>query len=253
MTHPNRPLEWYIDKLQRGEPFTSLLYGDGEFTAMSGEVTGRAYTNYREVVTQQLVEELRASLTEPGDDIIRGTDLFLAYPETYHGNDQESVKAVNRRMRALMTDEQIAKLVDGTVWDVAVREGKLGPLLKVIREQFKRTVLAANANLLRKTHHWFRVVMDVPERNACSELDDLEYAFANRLAWEPQVIVLCMGLGAIPLAMRLRKRFPEAAILDLGSTFDVFARIGAERGWRRELYEDEAKWRACVEANLEGL
>lgn len=249
MTHPHLPLEWYVAKLERGEPFISLLYGDGEFTAMGGDVNGQQYTNYRELVTPQLVKELRASLTEPGDDIIRGTDLFLAHPETYHGTDIEAVKAVNRRMKALMTDEQIAQLVDGTIWDVAVREGKLGPLLKTIKERWVAVIAC------REVCHWLCKALgkgrwvEVPKVNACSQLDAIEGCDFRIV----DCFVLCMGLGAIPLAMRLRKRFPAAAIMDLGSTFDVFARIGAERGWRRELYADETKWRACVEANLKGL
>jgi hypothetical protein len=60
-----------------------------------------------------------------------------------------------------------------------------------------------------------------------------------------------MGLGAIPLALRIRKRCPNATVLDLGSTFDVFVGLGAERGWRRELYEDRAKWDDCIRKNLE--
>lgn len=249
------PLQWYVGKLQRGEPFTSLLYGDGEFTVMSGEVTGQRYTNYRELVTPQLVQELKDSLLDPDPSIVRGTDLFLAYPETYGGRDVESVKAVNRRMRQVMTDEQIAKLVDGTVWDMAAREGQLGPLLKALNQH--KVFWVGNAQLSQiaskiKCGGWH----EAPRHNAAASLDLMEshIELAMRATTERYTcVVVCMGLGAIPLVMRLRRRFPQATFLDLGSTFDVFVGLGAERGWRRELYADKAAWQACIDKNLEGV
>lgn len=244
------PLSWYVDKLERRESFTSLLYGDGEFVAMSGAVTGQRYTNYRELVTPQLVQELRDSLLDPDPSIVRGTDLFLAYPETYGGRDVEAVTAVNRRMRQVMTDEQIGRMVDGTVWDVAVREGQLGPLIKVLRDRC--ITLVGNYKLFvefKALKPWMTVAAE--ERNAAGHLDWLEQTLAATEGCD--CFVVCMGLGAIPLIMRLRRRFPQATFLDLGSTFDVFVGLGAERGWRRELYSDKAAWQACVNKNLEGV
>ena len=89
------------------------------------------------------------------------------------------------------------------------------------------------------------------ETNACAELTRLESEMMGQLEDGP--VVVCMGIGAIPLIMRLRKHYRDGTYLDLGSTFDVFARLGAERGWRKELYADEAKWKAVVDKNLEGV
>ena len=254
MHDPNKPLEWYIAKLQQGEPFTSLLYGDGEFQAMSGAKTGQAFTNYREVVSQQLVDELRASLDDPDPTIVRGTDLNLIDWRRYGGRDVAQVREVSERAQAVIGDRRI-DWVDGTVWDVTVREGALGPLLKEMNAHHRSLMLIASERVFDGVKGFLAVrhLVPVPPTNATLYLDGLEHGAINSASGPKptSLVAVCMGLGAIPLIMRLRRRYPQATFLDLGSTFDVFAKIGAERGWRRELYADEAAWRALVAKNLE--
>lgn len=244
------PLSWYVSKLECGEPFSSLLYGDGEFRVMSGKLTGQVYTNYRERITAQLVYELNASLDDPDSNIVRGSDPHVLDWTTYGGQDVAMVREASDCAQAVIGSRQIA-WTNGCVWDESVREGKLGTLLKVINE--RQTMIFACG----KVCNWFHEELDVsglqlvkmPERDACNYLDHIKWVDASYT----DVFIVCTGLGAIPLIMRLRKRYPQATFLDLGSTFDMFAKIGAERGWRRELYQDEAAWRALVAKNLEGV
>ena len=247
------PLSWYVGKLERGKPFTSLLYGDGEFMVADGQHIGQTLA-FGEVVTEQLSREMRASLTVVGDDIIRGTDPNLINYMDYGGRDIDSFRPVGKRVNALLA--KVAPnldWVDGVMWDVASREGKLGPLLRVLRKRL--TVFVGNVKLLPFTEEYLGWGTAVPDENAAKWLDGFESMLVQ---WSGEnvhhpVFVLCMGLGAIPLAMRLRKSVPGCTVLDLGSIFDVFAGIGEQRGWRAEMYADPVAWQECIRKNLEGL
>ena len=243
------PLSFYVNKLERREPFSSLLYGDGEFLVASRRRTGRTMQG-DELVTPALEDELRQSFAVTGGPpIYRGTDPFLADPDSYGGRDIESVRQSARALtESIPPGLPPFDWYDGTVWDSAVRDGELGPLIRGLNR--RRVAVVGNARLVKALPftNWGGSV--VPETNACANLDQLTEELSSTVEDFP--LVVCMGVGAIPLIMRLRKINPFGTYLDLGSTFDVFARIGVERGWRQELYADEAKWRAMVNKNLEG-
>lgn len=248
MNQLRHPLSWYVEKLLRREPFSSLLYGDGEMMVAAGERLGEQFTQHKEVVTPQLRDEMLASLDEPGDDIIRGTDLNLINYEDYTGQDWEMFKGVGRSIARLYA--RCETWVDGVVWEDAMRAGKFGPVFQAL---WRREVLfvgnqaVAGTNVLKQ----YEAIL-APGRNAAGALDVLERHTAARLR-SYGVCVVCTGLGAIPLILRLCKRHPTVTYLDLGSVLDVYCSLSPERGWRRELYADRERHKALLAANLEGF
>lgn len=242
------PLSYYVDLLERRVPFTYLSYGDGEFHAMDVRSGTRTMTNYEEVVTPEIAAEMRASLDAPGDDVIRGTDEFIVEPETYRGNDKSVIFEANRVAMKSIEGRKIS-WVDGTVWDEAVKNGLLGPLLKAING--RATLVGCSAlGIKMKNLLELNDIVVLPSRNALSTLDT-----AERLSrvWESNVYLLCIGLSAIPLALRIRGKIPGATVIDLGSALDVFAGLGAERGWRKEFYSDPKRLKALIAKNLQGV
>jgi hypothetical protein len=247
------PLQPYIDKLERREPFTLLTYGDGEFLVAMGRRTGQRFTHYQEVVTPQLEQELRDSLDVDDPSIIRGTDLNLINWQDYGGGDAANIAEIGKGIDKLLEGRNI-KWADGVVWDTAARDGELGPFLRAMKSRNVTSIVSLFGHPALfpfwKTMGW-AAFTPVEPKNASSTLDNLEEIAVESA--RADVYVLCMGLGAIPFIMRLRKRFPQATFLDLGSTFDVFVGLGAERGWRAGLYADKVKWQALVAKHLEGL
>ena len=55
-------------------------------------------------------------------------------------------------------------------------------------------------------------------------------------------VLISAGLPAALIAQRIQIALGDVFALDLGSIWDAFVGIGAQRGWRREMYEDEAKY-----------
>lgn len=269
MTVTRHELDWYVARLEAGTPTVSLLYGDGEFTAASRDKVGAVLQN-GELVTQSLCTELRKSLfpRHDGPDVVRASDPFVLDWTTYGGRDVAFVREASDRaqgvLREVRPEGQGCKIVggwrevsppiswaDGRVWDEAVRDGRLGPLIRWVRA--RRVCVVACGALLGPSPLWDGAQVScvpVPPTDAARHLDETE-ALVRRCgrqdAW-----LLCCGLSAIPLAMRIRRAFDGATVLDLGSTFDVFFGLGAERGWRSELYADPAALAECVRRNLEG-
>lgn len=241
------PLSWYTDLIQRREPFTFLTYGDGEFLVMAGDRTGERFTHYRERVTDRLVGELRASLDAEGADIIRGTDPHLLEPWTYQGQDRDAIESVAARVKNVLGGRQLA-WVDGVVWDTASRTpGGLAPLFQSLRG---RSVCLVGNDKLRPLAEDLQLhqFASVPDTDAASVTDLTEFFVRNLPGG---VYLLCCGLSAIPLALRLRQRVPDGTFIDLGSALDMMVGLGAERGWRSDLYADPKAWREAVARNLE--
>lgn len=256
------PLSYYVGKLERREPFTYLSYGDGEFHAMAVRSGTRTMTNYEEVVTPEIAEEMRASLYvvehERDGEIIRGTDEFIVEPDTYQGNDKHVIQEAHRVAMESIGDRKI-DWVDGTVWDESVKNGMLGPLLKALINRVARYVGSPPG----WTPYGDGLMgVPIPTKNCIRQLDAIEscivghyekYLHSKYGRYENPVYTLCMGLGAMPLALRIRGKIPGATVIDLGSALDVFAGLGGDRGWRRELYADPARLKDLIDRNLEGV
>lgn len=235
----NLPLSWYTEKLLRGEPFSSLVYGDGEFLAMAGLSCG-------EQVPRQVRDELIASLDCDDPRIMRGTDPMLLDPDSYDGQDKEAVYRMAAAADAAIGDRTL-DWVDGTVWDTSVREGSLGPFLKALRN--RPLTLVGHPKLREMDFLPVERFVAVPPNAAAAALDATTEASLGRSA----VYLVCCGISAAPLIVRLMERLPTSTFLDLGSTFDVFVGLGEGRGWRRELYANKHKLAECIHSNLRGL
>lgn len=245
------PLSWYVGMLEARQPFVSLLYGDGEWLAALRERTGSEMQN-GEIITKQLEDAMLDSLKTDDPSIIYGSDPFLIDYETYEGGDKATIHEIGRKVRVLLDSLQPKKWVDGVVWEQSVRNGQLGPLIKVLRNRQPALVgcpLLSGIGFLNRQS--FQLV---PAKNCAAVWQDIADQLIDREYTTPDpVIILCVGLSAIPMAMRLHEAMPQATILDLGSTFDVFVKLGAQRGWREEMYNNVEAWKTCVSKNLEGV
>lgn len=244
------PLSFYVDKIERGEPFSSLLFGDGEFMVAAGMRTGQHFTQYRELVTQSLADEMCEALYCQDENIIKGTDPNLVNWRDYKGQDSIGFQAACQPFEELFIGRDLT-FTDGVIWDTAVKTGKLAPFLRAVKQ--RPLVLVANH---RVANVWFlnpahKII--VPDRDAAAHLDAICNVLRDKPIDPGSVFLFCMGLGAVPLIMRLRRLWPLATFIDLGSVLDVFVKEGDQRGWRWELYRDDAKWQALVGANLEGV
>lgn len=248
------PLQWYVDKIERGEPFSSLLFGDGEFQVAMGRRNNGTMA-YGEVVTERMVTEMRGALTM-GPPAVFGTDPHIMDWESYTGRDVAFFRDMCEGVAQFFGGRDM-EFVDGTVWDVAVREGNLAPFLQAVNKH--PMVLVANDGFRPGNGIEFlkpNPFIEIPRSNAYAHTDEIERMLIGSyqgVKGKNPVYLLCMGIGAVPLIYRVQKQMPDATLLDLGSVLDVFVGQGAGRGWRSEMYADPAKLRDCISKNLEGV
>lgn len=239
------PLSYYVEKLEREEPFSLMMYGDGELAVAMGKVTRRRLSYYQEYVSGEMVDELAAPLKEKVEGAYLATDENILN-DKYHDSGKlwpELVSFVGEE-RSKQLD-----LVDGTIWDHESRLGGLGPFLKELHNHV--VVVVGNPALRKAGFLHPQLFVEIPPTNAYGSLTSIELSVAR--FGRPAVYLFCMGLGAIPLIMRMRRRQPEATYLDLGSVLDVFVGLGRERGWRGELYSKSDELAALRAKHLEGV
>src|SRR5688572_19262855 len=112
---------WYIGKLCKGEPFSSLSFGDGELLAASGARTGQRMA-HGDFVSQQLSDEIRVSLDVLDEDLLHATDPHLVEAHTYQGGDREWFWAMAREYDHIIKGREIVWF-DGTIWEECCRSG----------------------------------------------------------------------------------------------------------------------------------
>lgn len=230
----DRPLDWYADKIVRGEPFSMGLFGDGEALAMFQEMPGRE-TAEGEVFCTEIGLEIR--------DFFRKMALF---PQLLVGSAPYVATTWGKRLEKELGGQAIEWL-NGEIFDYDVRDGKLGPLIKAI--QGRPLCLVGNNRLRGLGFFRSERFVEIPMHKAYEDIDRIERECAAY--GKPAVYVFCAGLTAMPLIARLIPQLPaESWLIDMGSVFDVFVGLGAQRGWRAELYADKARLDACINANL---
>lgn len=233
MVVQNRSLDWYIERLHENKPFSMGLYGDGELLALLKSCLG-SETAEGEVYTDELGDEIGASFRED-ENFVCGSAPSLIEP-------------LGKQIDRFLDGKQIT-FYNGEIWDYAVREGQLGSFIKELRN--KNVVLVGNSHLRALTFLNYAHFIEIPMRHAYSEIDRIEQ---ECLAYDkPSVFIFCAGLTAIPLISRLYDKKKDCFLLDLGSIFDVFVGIGAQRGWRAAAYANPEKLKEIIDGNLCGL
>ena len=254
----NHPLSWYAEKLRSGEPFAYLSYGDGEWLVVTGMRSG-ATMQAGEVVTPALEDALRAALDDPDPRLVRGTDPNLIRWRDYKGGDAAGYRELGVKLDALLAGYPEMEFTDGVVFERACWEGTLGPLLGALGD--REVYLIGNEELHRgleragAVHPWWSCWVPVEgAADYCLNTlrNNLPVCDLVGVTGRRPCFVFCCGLAGSVLAREALLLNPGCAALDLGSSLDIFARIGEQRGWRAELYQDEAKYRDLVRRNLEG-
>jgi hypothetical protein len=227
-------LQFYVDKIKSGQPFTFIRYGDGEWSAILNDGRQRTGTGSHALDIPQLQKALRRSLKEKPD-----ADNYFAALRT------SSVKPVVAAW--LATHVPGIAWHDCTVFYKASKKGRLHPLLKAIREQDWPVVLVGPPWLRRINHKVFKVssFVEIPARDCWHRRKSIGRRIMAA-ASEPSIISLSMGPAAKVMAWWLYREIgQQSTILDLGSLWDVYA------GRRTRQYHKGMK-AETIKRNLEG-
>ncbi len=212
----NHQLSWYMEKLARSEYFSQGMYGDAEWIALFGNRVGSKNAEDT-IYTPELCKALRLSLN------YRADNFYFSVPEI---------------LRMLGMEEEIDKhtqqeFVEKDMWDREARLGGLVPFIKQLQQM--KTCIISNSNLRALGFLHYDKFIGVSYPNCFPEIEGVLNQ-VNTIG-DNYVYLISAGLPAAIFAQKIHGMFSNVFALDLGSIWDAFVRIGAQRGWRKELYE----------------
>lgn len=224
-----KPLKWYVNQLQTGKHFSYARYGDGEWHAILGDkgknCDGHAYFD-------AMGKELAASLRTP---YYHGT---IPAVDRYVG-----LKRVNKYLRtAKLSDKQ---WYGGNVFVNAMRNGKLRPLVDVLRD---KPFLYVGPRFLKDfCIHTLGAdgVVTIPDVDCYLEKDHtLRLLRAMIHTLDTHIIGFSASMTTKVLIADLYPEFGDKlTMIDFGSVFDIFPDGGrTSRKYMRRLNRDEL-WR----------
>lgn len=196
-------LDYYVDKLKKGEKFSLARYGDGEFLCMwgkkGGNSNGCAYT-----------PELREALLE---------SMKITDPNFIFG-----------MQRVLPADEKKAIEMWPVDWhdseflSEAVAEGKLFPLIEQLRKM--KVAVISNTDVINTTS---KIIYNfagsrVPKSNAYEGREHLVNFITHKYDPEiqPEVFLFSCGMAANALIGECHGK-TDAWLIDVGHIWDPFS------------------------------
>lgn len=218
----NKPLEWYVEKLKKKDYFSQGMFGDGEWIAMFGKQLGRHNAEGTEY-TADIQNILNETMLNAPPNFLLSVPAGLA--------DQHASGIGQGRIDTHMPGKEF---YEKDMWDVHAREGTLGPFIKQL--QGMKTCIISNKALRGLTFLNYDHFIEIGYPNCRSQIPRV--LVQSQGPGDDCVYLISAGLPAAYIARLLHRRYPRSFALDLGSIWDAYVGIGAQRGWRGELYAD---------------
>ena len=197
------PLQYYVDKIAKGETYSLARYGDGELLCMRGRQGANSNGCY-------YTSELRVGLVdsmEPRPNFIHGMQRVLPNDEGYMLEFWHNIK-----------------WHDSEVFGEAAAEGELDNFIAEVNKH-PVTVIGnysiRDATLKLFPNRWF---IEIPPMNALTDklrvIDSI--LWEDRFSKEPKVYLFSAGMAANVMVSELHGRV-KGWLLDVGHIWDPFA------------------------------
>lgn len=238
----DKPIEFYVNKLKNNEYFSIGMYGDGEWIAIFKERIGK--TNAEGTIyTKELCDALEQSMYFQSENFYFSTPAGLK-------NAQHTGIGEKKLDNWLSARNLNIEFLEKDSWNDWAREAKLYHFIQQLRQM--NVCIISNKALRGLNFLGYDHFIEISYPN-CFIDGSLENAYNEAIKYgKSGVYLIAAGLPAALLVQRLHNQIPNSWFLDLGSTWDGFVKIGAQRGWRQELYKDKERWLRWFDKNLYG-
>lgn len=184
-------LQYYVDKLKKGEKFSLARYGDGEMYCMWGK-QGQNSNGCR--YSPELRQALLDSMKHKDDpSFIYGMQRVLPH-------DRERIER----------EYPDIDWHDTEIFSEAVANGELYPLIEQLRKMNVTIIWNSDISSVLPNSR----LIKIPSSNAFDLRDEIISKIDNS-----EVIIFCCGMAANALIGELHNRI-DAFLLDLGHIFD---------------------------------
>ena len=241
MTIHNKPLEFYVDKLKNNEYFSLGCYCDGEWIGIFHERVGGENSEGTKY-TQELCDALAGSLNFKSDN------FFFSSAEVLKNVAWTGIGEA-RIDRYLEEHGLNIEFYEKDMWDKAMKECAMQTFITQLRKM--NVCIVSNRHLMRLHFLNYDYFIEIGYPNCYDEIDRvvdqcLRYGKSG-------VYLISAGLPAALIAQKLHNQIPNSWFIDCGSIWDSFVGIGAQRGWRAELYSNKEKYDNWLKMSLEGI
>jgi len=125
------------------------------------------------------------------------------------------------------------------IWNNEMITEGLVPFIRQLREM--NVIIVSNKHLRKLRFLNYDRFIEISYPNC---FQDLETTIKQCRGYrKPGVYLVAMGLPATLFCQEMHKITPQSWFLDLGSIWDSFCGIGAQRGFRKELYADPERYK----------
>jgi hypothetical protein len=228
------PISWYVDKLRAKEYFSTGRYGDGSWIAIASKRVGQKNSEGG-VYTPELCEALCASLK------YKASNYYFSTPAMLLAVGYAGVINSSPPKEYLECD---------FTWDGNCRTGQLVSFIQQI--QSMPLCIISNRHLRGLTFLNYDQFIEISYPNCFHEVESVVKQ-VKQIGGGGRVYLVSAGQPAPIITQRIHALFPDVFALDVGSIWDAFVRIGAQRGWRREFYADPARYSTWLEQYREVL
>lgn len=194
------PLQFYVDKLARGERFSLARYGDGELYCMWGKKGGNSNgCRYSPELREALLDSMKHFLDK---DFMYGLQRVLPQDE-----------------KRIMQEYPHIKWHDTEIFSEAVANGELYPLIAQLKKM-DDVLVVGNDSISRKVADlidWDAYCIVPPSNAYDMRLEIVKYIKMN----QPSVVLFSCGMAANAIIGELHGQV-ESTMIDLGHIWDPF-------------------------------
>lgn len=242
-----KPIEWYVDRLARGDHFSLAGYSDAEWLCVLGYRLGET-TGLGQVISAEHGDLLADVLHRRRRD----KRFLFAVPKClvdasrpvfgdgcidwWLGHNDLRIEAYERDM----------------VTDDLARGAGLYPFIKQLKQT--ETVVIGPRPLRGLYFLGFRHFVEISTPNLHLERGGIDRAVGEALIYKrPAAYLVSAGVSAAVIIDRLHDEAPRgSSLIDCGSIWDAFVGIGGQREWRAKLYANPQEWERWKRKNLKG-
>lgn len=228
-------LQYYVERLKVGDPYTFIRYGDGEWSAIMQD-RPRTSSRSQGLRIPALKKQMKKSIIKAPD-----VDNYIA--ATRPGSQRPGI---GDWLRENKPDH--LHFHDCRVFYQASKHGRLYPFIKALREHALPVIVVGPERLKALHERVFDITgfVTIPNKDCFVERDRIMLEVLSYTM--PKIVLLTAGPAAKIMAFHLYHRIGAGSfIIDLGSLWDVYTGK-ASRSYQKIMLREP--WR--IRANLTG-
>lgn len=199
-----QPLQFYVNKLAKKEPFSLARYGDGEWLCMFGKAGGNSNGC---AYTPALREDLMESLHNQSWTFYHGIQRILP----------SQLKDVEK---FLWWHKLEYRWYDSEIFADSLIEGGLFPLIEQLR---KMDVVVIGNETLKNVPFEYKKFIEIPKANAHAERARVLAEVKDY--GKPAVYLFSAGMAANVFVSELHNTIAYSWFIDIGHIWDIFCGV----------------------------